>query len=80
MQIRIHYRDKLSDSWSARVVEVGQVPVRGEYIAPAPIQVFRVVLTLHVLFDADYEAEVFAELIDFEQVQADTLGNVVWAG
>jgi hypothetical protein len=38
------------------------------------------VLTLHVLFDAQYDAEIFAELIDFEQLQRQSLGEVVWRG
>ncbi len=80
MKIRIHYREQLQEPWTTRIVEAGQIPRVGEYLAPAPIQVFRVVLTLHVLFDADYDAEVFAEQVDFEQVQRKSLGKVVWSG
>jgi hypothetical protein len=43
-----------------------------------PVKVFRVVLALHVLFEAEYDAEVFAELVDFEQVQMEALGATVW--
>lgn len=78
MKIRIHFRDERSRAWKTTIAEAGQVPEQGEYLAPAPIKVYRVVLTLHVLFAADYDAEVFAELVDFEQVQQETLGEVVW--
>jgi hypothetical protein len=80
MKIRIHYRDHRSGPWTTSVVETGQIPVTGEFLAPAPVKVYRVVLTLHVLFAAEYDAEVFAELIDFEQVQTDALGAIVWRG
>lgn len=79
MRIRVHHRDQRSGPWTTSVWETGQIPVTGEFLAPAPVRVFRVVLTLHVLFDAEYDAEVFAELIDFEQVQMEALGNVVWS-
>jgi hypothetical protein len=62
------------------MVESDQVPEQGEYLAPAPVKVFRVVLTLHVLFEADFQAEVFAELVDFEEVQTEALGATVWGG
>ena len=78
MNIRIHYRDNHSDPWKTIVSEVGQIPRIGDFIAPAPIKVFRVVLTLQILFSADYDAEVFAELIDFQEVQNETLGEEVW--
>lgn len=78
MKIRIHYREKRLGPWTTSVVEAGQIPVTGEFLAPAPVKVFRVVLTLHVLFDAEYDAEVFAELIDFEQIQMNALGAIVW--
>lgn len=80
MKIRIHFREQQHSPWITRIVEADQIPRAGECLAPAPIQVFRVVLTLHVLFDADYDAEVFAEQIDFEQVQRKSLGEVVWSG
>ena len=80
MKIRIHYRDQHSDPWATAIRDVHRIPQVGEFIAPAPIKVFRVVLTLHVLFDADYDAEVFAELADFEEVQSEMLGEVVWRG
>lgn len=80
MKIRIQYREQHSGPWTTSVVEATQIPAVGEFLAPAPIKVFRVVLVLHVLFDADYDAEVFAELIDFEHVQAKALGEVVWRG
>jgi hypothetical protein len=44
---------------------VHHIPQLGEFVAPAPIKVCRVILTLHVLFEADYDAEVFAEVVDF---------------
>ncbi|MHC4106583.1 MAG: hypothetical protein ACYSXF_00450 [Planctomycetota bacterium] len=78
MKIRLHYREERPGPWTTSVVETGQIPGMGEFLAPAPVRVFRVVLTLHVLFDAEYDAEVFAELIDFEQVQMEALGEVVW--
>ena len=80
MKIRIHYRDQHSGPWTTTVREVDQIPQVGDFIAPAPIKVFRVVLTLHVLFDADYDAEVFAEVVDFHEVQNETLGEEVWQG
>jgi hypothetical protein len=80
MSIRIHYRDHHSGPWTTAVREVDQIPRIGDFIAPAPIKVFRVVLTLHVLFEADYDAEVFAELVDFQEVQNETLGEEVWHG
>jgi hypothetical protein len=80
MKIRIHYRDQHSGPWTITVREVDQIPQVGDFIAPAPIKVFRVLLTLHVLFDADYDAEVFAEVVDFHQVQSETLGEEVWHG
>ena len=80
MKIRLHFREQPSGNWNTRVVEAGQIPQKGELLAPAPIKVFRVVLSLHVLFEADYEAEVFAELIDFKHIQMEALGEVVWRG
>jgi hypothetical protein len=80
MKIRIQYREQHSGPWTTSVFEASQVPGIGEFIAPAPVKVFRVVLVLHVLFAADYDAEVFAELIDFEALQAEALGEVVWKG
>ena len=78
MTIRIHYRDQHSGPWASLVAEVDQIPHIGEFVAPAPVKVFRVVLTLHILFRADYDAEVFAELADFHSVQSETLGEEVW--
>jgi hypothetical protein len=80
MKIRIHYRDQHSGPWTTAIREVDQIPQIGDFIAPAPIKVFRVVLTLHVLFEADYDAEVFAEVVDFHKVQNETLGEEVWSG
>ena len=80
MKIRIHYRDQHSGPWTTAVRDVHQMPRVGEFIAPAPIKVFRVVMTLHVLFEADYDAEVFAEVVDFHEVQSETLGDEVWHG
>lgn len=80
MKIRIHYRDQHSGPWATAVREVDQIPQMGDFIAPAPIKVFRVVLTLYVLFHADYDAEVFAEVVDFQKVQNETLGEEVWHG
>ncbi len=60
------------------MVESDQIPEQGEYLAPAPVKVFRVVLTLHVLFEADIDAEVFAELVDLEKVQTEALGATAW--
>ena len=80
MRIRIHYRDQHSGPWETAIRDVHRVPQVGEFIAPAPIKVFRVVLTLHVLFDADYDAEVFAEVVDFHEVQKEKLGEEVWQG
>jgi len=84
MKIRIHYRDQHSGPWTTAVREVDQIPEIGDFIAPAPINVFRVVLTLHVLFeadfDADFDAEVFAEVVDFREVQSEMLGEEVWRG
>ncbi|MBN2293933.1 MAG: hypothetical protein JXM70_16015 [Pirellulales bacterium] len=78
MKICIHYRDQHSGPWTTAIRDVQQIPRVGEYIAPAPIKVFRVIMTLHVLFDADYDAEVFAEAVDFHEVQSDVLGEEVW--
>ncbi len=78
MKIRVHYRDTHAGTWKLVFADVGQVPQIGEYIAPAPIHVYRVVLTLQILFDADYAAEVFAELVDFDEVQRTTLGRAIW--
>jgi hypothetical protein len=80
VKIRIHYRDQHSGPWVTAIRDVHQIPLAGEFIAPAPIKVFRVILTLHILFDADYQAEVFAEVVDFHEVQSETLGGVVWHG
>jgi hypothetical protein len=80
MQIRIHHRDRRAGPWRTTNAEVDQIPQTGEFIAPAPVNVYRVVLTLHVLFPADYSAEVFAELIDFDEVQQESLGRPVWRG
>ena len=78
MKIRVHFRDRHAGRWETHEVEASQVPTVGEFLAPAPVKVFRVVMTLHVLFRADYDAEVFAELVDFEREQRDALGAVVW--
>lgn len=78
MRIRVHYRATHSGPWKVAYVDVGQIPSIGDFVAPAPIHVYRVVLTLHVLFDADYDAEVFAEQVDFNEVQQQSLGCVVW--
>jgi len=80
MRVRIHHRDGQSGSWTSTVVETDHVPEVGQLLAPAPVHVFRVVLTLHVLFDSDYQAEVFAEHVDFEEVQRQAIGNIVWKG
>ena len=80
VKIRIHYRDQHSGPWAIAIRDVRRVPQVGDFIAPAPIKVFRVVLTLHVLFDADYDAEVFAEVVDFHEVQSEMLGEEVWHG
>ena len=80
MKVRIHHRDRQSGSWTSIVIETDHVPEVGQLLAPAPVHVFRVVLTLHVLFDSDYQAEVFAEHVDFEEVQRESLGSVVWKG
>ena len=80
MRIRIHYRETASGAFDSVSAEVKQVPEVGEFVAPAPMNVYRVVLTLHVLFRADYDAEVFAELVDFEQAQTESLGQVIWRG
>jgi hypothetical protein len=80
MRVRIHHRDRQSGSWTESVVETDQVPEVGQLVAPAPVHVFRVVLTLHVLFDTDYQAEVFAEHVDFEEVQREAFGHVLWEG
>ena len=78
MRIRIHYRDQHAGPWTTAIRDVHQVPRVGEFLAPAPITVFRVVLSLHVLFEADYDAEVFAEAVDFYEVQCEALGEEVW--
>lgn len=78
MRIRIHCRNKPHGSWKVTFADVGQIPAIGDYVAPAPIYVYRVLLSLHILFDADYAAEVFAELVDFNEIQQKTLGRVVW--
>lgn len=80
IKVRIHYRETLTGPWKSVAAEVQQVPEVGEFVAPAPVHVYRVVLTLHVLFRADYEAEVFAELVDFEKAQEESLGQVIWRG
>jgi len=80
IKIRIHYRDQHSGPWETAIREVVQIPQVGDFVAPAPIKVFRVVMTLHVLFDADYDAEVFAEVVDFHEVQREVLGEEVWHG
>lgn len=78
MRIRIHHRASTSGPWKVTFADVGQIPSIGDYVAPAPIHVYRVVLVLHILFDADYAAEVFAERVDFNEVQKESLGRVVW--
>jgi hypothetical protein len=78
MRVRLHYRSEHSGPWKVAYADVGQIPTIGDYVAPAPIHVYRVVLSLHVLFDADYDAEVFAEQVDFNDVQQQSLGSVVW--
>ncbi len=80
MKIRIHYRDGHTGPWTTANRDVLHIPQEGDYIAPAPIYVFRVILTLHILFEADYDAEVFAELVDFYEIQNATLGEEVWQG
>ncbi|MBN1912259.1 MAG: hypothetical protein JW818_21240 [Pirellulales bacterium] len=80
MKIRIHYRDQHSGPWATTIRDVRRIPQVGDFVAPAPVKVFRVVMTLHVLFEADYDAEVFAEVIDFAEVQTETLGEEVWQG
>jgi hypothetical protein len=80
MKVRIHHRDLQSGSWTIAVVNTDHVPEVGQLLAPAPVHVFRVVLTLHVLFDSDYQAEVFAESVDFEEVQREAFGSIVWKG
>ena len=78
MKIRVHYREEHDGTWKSVAADVKQVPETGEFVAPSPGNVYRVVLTLHVLFRADYEAEVFAELVDFEKAQTESLGQVIW--
>ena len=78
MRIRLHYRKQPTGPWKVTFADVGQIPAIGDYVAPAPVHVYRVVLALHILFDADYAAEVFAELVDFSKVQEQALGRVVW--
>lgn len=78
MKIRIHYRETHDGEWKSVAADVKQVPEVGEFVAPAPVNVYRVVLTLHVIFRADYEAEVFVELVDFEEAQKEALGQVIW--
>jgi hypothetical protein len=78
MRIRVHFRSKPSGPWKVAYADVGQIPAIGDYVAPEPVHVYRVVLTLHILFDADYAAEVFAEHVDFNDVQEKSLGRVVW--
>jgi len=78
MRIRIHHRSTPTAPWKVTFADVGQIPSVGDYVAPAPVHVYRVVLTLHILFDADYAAEVFAEHVDFNDVQQRALGRVVW--
>ena len=78
MRIRIHFRNVHSGPWKVAFADVGQVPAVGDFVAPAPIHVYRVILALHILFDADYAAEVFAEQVDFNDVQEKALGRVVW--
>jgi hypothetical protein len=80
MKIRIHYRDEHSGPWTTAIRDVARIPLVGDFIAPAPINVFRVILTLYILFDADYDAEVFAEVVDFYEIQNATLGEEVWQG
>lgn len=78
MRVRIHHRDRQSGSWTTTIVKSDHVPEVGQLLAPAPVHVFRVVLTLHVLFDAEYQAEVFAEHVDFEEVQREAFGSIAW--
>jgi hypothetical protein len=78
MRIRIHRRSTPTGPWKVSYADVGQIPAVGDYVAPAPIHAYRVVLTLHILFDADYAAEVFVEQVDFNEVQRQALGRVVW--
>ncbi|RQV97244.1 hypothetical protein EH220_04860 [bacterium] len=80
MKIRIHYRDQHSGPWAIAIRDVDQIPQVGDFIAPKPIKVFRVVMTLHVLFEADFDAEVFAEVVDFYKLQSEMLGEEVWHG
>ena len=80
MKIRIHYRDQHAGPWAIAIRDVEQIPQVGEFIAPAPIKAYRVILTLHIFFNADYTAEVFAEFVDFEKAQCETLGEQVWHG
>jgi hypothetical protein len=80
MKICIHYRDQHSGPWASADRDVKRTPQAGDFIAASPTRIFRVVLTLHVLFDADYDAEVFAEVVDFDKVQRKTLGEEVWQG
>lgn len=78
MKIRVHFREQDTGPWKSVAADVKQVPEVGEFIAPAPGNVYRVVLTLHVIFHADYDAEVFADLVDFEEVQKAALGQIIW--
>jgi hypothetical protein len=78
MRIRIHFRGQPSGPWKVAFADVGQIPRVGDYVAPEPVYVYRVVLSLHILFDADYAAEVFAEQVDFNEIQQAALGRVVW--
>jgi len=80
MKICIHYREKHSGPWASADRNVKRTPQAGDFIAATATKIFRVVLTLHVLFDADYDAEVFAEVVDFDEVQRKTLGEEVWQG
>jgi hypothetical protein len=66
MTIRIHYRDQHSGPWATAIREVRQIPQVVDFIVPAPINVFRVVMALHVLFETDYDAEVQAETLEEE--------------
>jgi hypothetical protein len=78
MRIRIHHRGGHGGPWKVAFADVGQIPAVGDYVAPAPVHVYRVVLALHILFDADYAAEIFAEQVDFNEIQEKTIGRIVW--
>ncbi len=79
-QICLHCRDEHSGPSTTAIRDVRRIPQAGDSSAVAPINIFRVVLTPHVLLEVDDDTGIFAEVIELHEVQNATIREEVWSG